>query len=158
MLCKWLPAGDKHKICFLELSKISSPQFFFFFFGHTAWDIGTSLTRDWTCSPKYFWFKVVWIHRAICTQNVLSWIQYWEKSVMFFMYLINFEEFHQNFGILLGVVICMKNICHVCCAYVCGIFQTRILEWLAISYSKESFWLRNLTCVYCISCFCRQIL
>ena len=32
MLCTWLPAGDKHKICFLELSEISSPPFFFFFF------------------------------------------------------------------------------------------------------------------------------
>ena len=175
MLCTWLPAGDKHKICFLELSEISSPPFFFFFLPHCLgyWNFPDQRLNlcplhckhraltvgppKKSCSPKCFWFKV-WIHRAICTHNVLSWIQYWEKSMMLFMYPINFEEFHQNFGILLGVVICMKNICHVCCAYVCEIFQARILEWVAISYSKESFWLRNRTCVYWVSCFGRQIL
>ena len=36
-----------------------------------------------------------------------------------------------------------------------GISQARMLEWIAISFSRESFWLRDWTCV---SCMGRQIL
>ena len=39
-----------------------------------------------------------------------------------------------------------------------GIFHTRILEWLAISYSRESSQFRDRIHVSCISCFGRQIL
>jgi len=39
-----------------------------------------------------------------------------------------------------------------------GIFQARILEWVAISYSKGSFWPRDRTCISCISHIGRQIL
>ena len=38
-----------------------------------------------------------------------------------------------------------------------GIFQTRILEWVAISSSRGSSWPRDLTCVSYISCVDRQI-
>jgi len=31
-----------------------------------------------------------------------------------------------------------------------GIFQARILEWVAISFSRESFWLRDQSCISCI--------
>ena len=34
-----------------------------------------------------------------------------------------------------------------------GIFQARILEWIAISFSKRSSQLRDQTCVSCVSCF-----
>ena len=34
---------------------------------------------------------------------------------------------------------------------VCGISQARILEWVAMSFSKGSFWTRDRTCVSCIS-------
>ena len=33
-----------------------------------------------------------------------------------------------------------------------GILQARILEWVAISYSKRSSWPRDQTCVSCVSC------
>ena len=33
----------------------------------------------------------------------------------------------------------------------CGIYQARILEWFAISFSKGSSWPRNQTCVSCIT-------
>ena len=36
-----------------------------------------------------------------------------------------------------------------------GIFQARILEWVAISFSRESFWFRDQSC---ISCTCRWTL
>ena len=34
-----------------------------------------------------------------------------------------------------------------------GIFQARILEWVAISHYRESSQLRDLTCITCVSCF-----
>ena len=39
-----------------------------------------------------------------------------------------------------------------------GVFQARILEWLAISYSRGSSWLRIWTRISCFSCIGRQIL
>ena len=39
-----------------------------------------------------------------------------------------------------------------------GIFQKRILEWVAISSSRGSSWPRNGTCISCGSCISRQIL
>ena len=39
-----------------------------------------------------------------------------------------------------------------------GIFQARILEWVAISSSRVSFWLWDGTCISCVSCTGRQIL
>ena len=41
---------------------------------------------------------------------------------------------------------------------VCRIFQARILEWVAISSSRESSQPRDQTCVSCISCIGRRIL
>ena len=39
-----------------------------------------------------------------------------------------------------------------------GILQTRILEWIGISLSRVSFWLRDRTQVSCVSCTGRQVL
>ena len=39
-----------------------------------------------------------------------------------------------------------------------GIFQARILEWVAISFSRGSSWPRGQTRVSCVSCIDRQIL
>ena len=39
-----------------------------------------------------------------------------------------------------------------------GIFQVRILEWVALSHSRGSSQSRDLTSISCISCFGRQIL
>ena len=43
-------------------------------------------------------------------------------------------------------------------SFVHGIFQARILEWVVISSSKGSYWLRNWIWVSCISWIGRQIL
>ena len=40
---------------------------------------------------------------------------------------------------------------------VCGTFQARILEWVAISSSRGSFWPRDWTCISCVSYIGRQI-
>ena len=39
-----------------------------------------------------------------------------------------------------------------------GIFQARILEWVAISFSRGSSWPRDQTWVSCVSCIGRQVL
>ena len=39
-----------------------------------------------------------------------------------------------------------------------GIFQVRILEWVAISFSRVSSWPRDRTCVSCTFCPCRWVL
>ena len=39
-----------------------------------------------------------------------------------------------------------------------GIFQARMLEWIVISFSWESFWSRNQTYISCISCISRWVL
>ena len=39
-----------------------------------------------------------------------------------------------------------------------GIFQARILEWVAVSYSRGSSWPRDRTWVFCVSCTGRWIL
>ena len=35
---------------------------------------------------------------------------------------------------------------------VCGIFQAKILGWVVISSSKGSYWPRNWTSIFCVSC------
>ena len=35
---------------------------------------------------------------------------------------------------------------------VLGIFQARTLEWVTISFSRESSWPRDQTCISCVSC------
>ena len=39
-----------------------------------------------------------------------------------------------------------------------GILQARVLEWIAIPFSRVSFWPRDWTRVFCISCIGRRIL
>ena len=38
-----------------------------------------------------------------------------------------------------------------------GIFQARVLEWVVISYSRGSSWLRNRTWISCVSCTGRRL-
>ena len=39
-----------------------------------------------------------------------------------------------------------------------GIFQARMLEWIVISFSRESFWSRNQIYISCLSCISRWVL
>ena len=54
--------------------------------------------------------------------------------------------------------LCDPTDCSPPCSSVHGIFQARILEWVAISYSGGSSLPRDLTCVSWVSCIGRQIL
>ena len=39
-----------------------------------------------------------------------------------------------------------------------GILQARILEWIAMTSSRRSSWLRDQTCISCVSCIGRRVL
>ena len=69
------------------------------------------------------------------------------------------------------VVYCLVVLSHSVCPALCarkncsppgspdhGIFQARILEWIAISFSKRFFRPRDWTHTFCVSCTGRQIL
>ena len=58
----------------------------------------------------------------------------------------------------LCLTLCNPMDCSLPGSSVPGIFQARILEWLAISFSRGSSQLRNQTRVSCISSIGRQIL
>ena len=47
--------------------------------------------------------------------------------------------------------------CSLPCTSVREVFQARILEWVAISYSRGSSWPRYQTSISCISCMGRQV-
>ena len=55
-------------------------------------------------------------------------------------------------------ILCNSMDCSRTSSSVHGIFQARILEWVAISYSRGSSWPRDQTRVSDISCIGRQIL
>ena len=55
-------------------------------------------------------------------------------------------------------LICDPMACSPQGSSVHGIFQARILEWVAFSYSRESSQPEDRTCVSCISCTVRWVL
>ena len=81
------------------------------------------------------------------------------------------KKSHLNFLLLqMSQCVCMCSVvqscptlcgpmdCSLSGSFVHGIFQARILEWIAISSSKKSSGARDETLVSCISCIDRQIL
>ena len=56
------------------------------------------------------------------------------------------------------LTLCEPKACSPLGCSVYGILQVRILEWIAISFSRESSWLRDWTCISSLSCIGRQVL
>ena len=54
--------------------------------------------------------------------------------------------------------LCNSMNCSLPGSFVHGVFQARILEWVAISSSRWSSWPRNWAHISCVSCIVRQIL
>ena len=54
--------------------------------------------------------------------------------------------------------LCDPMDCSSPCSSVHGILQARVLEWVAISFSRESSQPRDQTCVSCVCCIGRQVL
>ena len=73
-------------------------------------------------------------------------------------------------GVCVSSVICLCSVaqsyltlcdpmdCSPPCSSVHGIFQVRILEWVAISYPRGPSWIRDRTHIFCVSWTGRQIL
>ena len=71
------------------------------------------------------------------------------------------------FGLLVLLILIHAQLCLTLCdpmdcslpgSSVYGIFQARILDWIAIHYFRGCSWHRDWTCISCISCFGREIL
>ena len=56
------------------------------------------------------------------------------------------------------LTLCYPMDCNLPGSFVCGILQARILQWVAITSWRETSWLRDQTCVACISCIGRWVL
>ena len=95
------------------------------------------------------------------------------STCKFILYLINFSWVKGKSGKLLHLKSITSCVCvqaHLCLTLqlhglqptrlppVHGIFQARILEWVAISFSRGSSQSRNQIYGSCIFCICRQIL
>ena len=117
----------------------------------------------------------------------LLWYQVcFPKYIMYFLLISKIQHFHLWFYIFnvyypvksLKVTSQMKlsfKVMCVLCAQLCpalwdpmncsppgssvhGVFQARVLEWVAISYSRGSSWSKDQTRVSCVSCIGRKIL
>ena len=71
------------------------------------------------------------------------------------------------FGLLVLLILICAQLCLTLCdpmdyslpgSSVHGIFQARILGWVAIYYFRRCSWHRDWTCISCVSCFGREIL
>ena len=123
-----------------------------------------------------------WIASTLAIMIMLLWTfmcKFWYRH----MFFIHGSKFTHNFKDIGSQKVQMKrreiwNCTHCCCCAVLysvvsdcdlmdcsppassahGIFQARILEWVAISYSGRSPQPRAQTCISCISCVVRQFL
>ena len=99
--------------------------------------------------------------------KILSQYPWWGiKSHFKWIEFLNFSVGIQLFFFLRVWTVCTQSCLTLCDpmdysppgSSVHGISQARVLEWVAISYSRGSSWLRDRTCVSCISCIGRWIL
>ena len=74
-----------------------------------------------------------------------QFFSYWVLQVLY-IDRIKWSEVTQ-----LCLTLCNPMDCNLPGSAVCGIFQARVLEWVAISFSKGSSWPRNRTQVSCIA-------
>ena len=72
--------------------------------------------------------------------------------------MLFFILLHVCFAIQLCPTLCDPMNCSPPGSFVYGIFQPRILQWFAISYSRGSSWHRDWTPISCTSCIGRLIL
>ena len=83
----------------------------------------------------FYWLHIYW-----------SWL----SPVLFLLYACMHT---QSFPTLCNPMDCSLPGCSVY-----GIFQARILEWVANSFSRGSSWPWDGTCISCVSCTGRQVL
>ena len=91
----------------------------------------------------------------------------WDPSVLFmyhwiicfyFWVISHCMDVYVCLGCKSCLTLCESMDCSLPGSSVRGIFQARILEWVAISFSRKSSQSRNWTHIFCISCIGRWIL
>ena len=95
---------------------------------------------------------------SYCSQNSVG-----VHAYLFLFFLLYVAQSHPTCSVGCPVAqshptLCGSIDCSLQNSSVHGIVQARILEWVAISFSRESSWLRDQTCIFCISCIGKQIL
>ena len=74
----------------------------------------------------------------------------WAFSKQTLISKLNYTAAHYSLVTRSCLALCDPMDCSLPGSYVHGIFQAGILEWVAISSSRRSSWLRDRTCVSCI--------
>ena len=133
----WVPLGEAELVC--------EPQT-----RDTGWGLVIRLTR---ISVKNFWLKIFVLACLLVTQ---------QDSVLQFLSLSHFQAIKtimfscaQSQSCL---TLCYPMGCSLPGSSVHGIFQTRILGWVAIPFSKVSSQPQDQTWVSCVSCIDKWIL
>ena len=127
--------------------------------------------KNWSylrCPKWQHWHNVLkWIHtvearqyRNVCLHYIYNIPLHLKKQRM--EESVEYDPlpfFKRRIELSLSVVfLCDPMDCSPLGSSVHGIFQARILEWVAISYSRGSSQARDLTCISCTSCIGRWIL
>ena len=98
----------------------------------------------------------LYFNQANCSKSSGLELSCFKKSQLY-----NNWKILQETIVLSCVQLCVYKYCSPPGSSVHGIFQARIPEWVVISFSRGSSWLRGWTrvfCVFCISCMGRWIL
>ena len=114
--------------------------------GHSVW-----VEAEMLMEQEYLSWKPE-PHAHLCL--LMSSFPTWVKSHIRHLHLMTESEVAQSCPPL-----CDSMDCSLPGSYVHGIFQARVLEWIAISFSRESSWPRDRTwvsyivnrCFYCLS-------
>ena len=113
------------------------------------------------CLLPFFWWSVCFhlllISCAVCLIQIYGSYMFWITPVIWKIYVLQIY--------FPGTCVCMcTQLCLTLCltpplgSSVHGIFQTRILEQVAVSFSRGSSLLRGGTHVSCVFCISRRVL
>ena len=119
--------------------------------GKEEWEITAQWLQNY-CLGWYTFGNVVIIIEQHRKYNETHWIIYFKNDKMtnliYIIYIV-YAQLCPNLGDPMD--------CSPPASSIHGIFQARILEWVAISYSRASAQPRDPTCVSCVSCIGRWI-
>ena len=93
-------------------------------------------------SYKPFYFMYTYIQHLL-----LNWI--FRRN---FIFSLNCKRNVHSKSFQSCLTLCNPVVCSPSGFSVHGILQTRILEWVAMTSSRESLWPRDWTCIFCDSC------
>ena len=94
-------------------------------------------------------------HTALYKYKVNSW-NYLHHKVATTISLVNILCMHAQL-LQLCLTLCNPMDCSLAGSSVYGILRARILKWVAMPSSRESFWPRDWTCSSCSSCIASRL-